>query len=190
MQAWKHSERLLDELGASKLQNVLREEALVINGKAHAVSFGERRIAELTKECLVESTQNAVKQVSIGQGTFIWSPLPVELNNRLEPLKELYRFALQQAGVTEELIWNKGGDNPGVYGRRLSFDDGDLYIFVSEFAGDVEVEVTNPVLNKTYSVKLEQERSVLFQTNAAGEIVTTYRPNEVQVESESEGLKV
>ncbi len=111
----------------------------------------------------------------LGQGTFIWSPLPVELNDRSEVLETLYRYALQQADVTNELIWHKGGDNPGVYGRRLSYKEGDLFIFVSEFAEDVEIEVTNPHTGRTYAFILEQERSVLYHTDLTGTVVNSYR---------------
>ncbi|GAF11313.1 hypothetical protein JCM19045_408 [Bacillus sp. JCM 19045] len=159
---WKETTRLNQELGATVRSNVLREEALSIDGESHAVSFGARRIAELTKETLIDSKQNEVTSLAIGAGIFIWSPLPVELNDRNEPIKALYRFALNKAGVTEELVWNKGGENPGVYGRRLAFEDGELFLFVSEFAGDVEIEITNPRTGKTYDFLLEKERSVYF----------------------------
>ncbi|MCK9821840.1 hypothetical protein M1769_16765, partial [Komagataeibacter oboediens] len=119
--SWKHSERLKKEIGETTRQNVLREEALTINGTSYAVSFGARRIAELVKEKVNGLNKNEVTSLPLGQGTFIWSPLPVELNDRSEVLETLYRYALQQADVTNELIWHKGGDNPGVYGRRLSY---------------------------------------------------------------------
>lgn len=172
---WKETNRFVQELGATVRSNVLREEALSIDGETHAVSFGARRIAELTKETLIHSKQNEVTSLAIGAGTFIWSPLPIELNDRTESLKALYRFAMKQAGIRTELIWNKGGENPGVYGRRLSYENGDLFLFVSEFAGDVEVEITNPRNGKTYSFLLEKERSVLFHTDDAGTVMNTYR---------------
>lgn len=187
-EGWKTTERLKDELGKSTLLNVLREESLILGEKTLPVSFGERKIAELSKEQLNDTKSASVKTLTIGQGTFIWSPLPVELNDRVETVKALYGYALQQASIGEELIWEKGGNHPGIYGRRLSFEYGDLYIFVSECAGDVDVEVTNPVLDRTYSVTIEQERSVMFCTDAKGEMVATYRPKEVTVQSE--GLTV
>ncbi|TSB48265.1 beta-galactosidase [Alkalicoccobacillus porphyridii] len=179
---WKESARLV-ELGATERRNVLREEALVIDGKSYPVSFGARRIAELTKETLVESTRNEVISTSIGDGQFIWSPLPIELNNRLESVIALYAYALNQAGVSEELIWSKGAENPGIYGRRLSYDQGDLYIFVSEFAGEAEIEVTNPENNQSYSFVMEEERSILFRTNKQGDVISVYRPKEVKIEA-------
>ncbi|RQW18771.1 glycoside hydrolase [Bacillus sp. C1-1] len=173
--SWKHSERLTKAIGQTTQRNVLREEALTMNGKTYPVSFGARRIAELVKEKVDGLNKNEVTSISIGQGTFIWSPLPVELNDRSEVIEALYRYALQQANVTSELIWHKGGENPGVYGRKLSFKEGELFIFVSEFAEDVEVEVTNPITSKTYAFILEQERSVLYHTDLTGTIINSYR---------------
>lgn len=181
-EGWKESLRL-SQLGASSRRNVLREESLMIDGKTYPVSFGARRIAELTKETLVEATQNEVTLTTIGNGQFIWSPLPLELNNRSETIKALYEFALKQADVTNELIWAKGGENPGIYGRRLSFEEGYLFIFVSEFAGVVNLEVTNPENNQTYSFEIEEERSVLFRTNQEGEVMSVYRPKDVTIQT-------
>jgi hypothetical protein len=183
---WKPSDRLTEVLGKRKLSNVRREEVLNIQGDDIAVSFGGRRIAEIMKEVKdTETTQaskdNKVVNVPLGNGRLIWSPLPVELNERIEPISKLYQYALDAAGCRNNLEWIHGGNLPGVYGRKLSFQEGSLFIFVSEFAMDTDIVVKDVDVNMTYSFVLQEERSVLFATDAIGRLRTVYRPEEVKI---------
>ncbi|MFS0840650.1 beta-galactosidase [Paenibacillus sp. 1P03SA] len=210
---WRETDRLDDVLGSGKLANVRREEMLSIGGSVQPVSFGQRRIAETVKEVRrngeaegdgigtesaagtaagltgqeADSPQgDAVVDIPLGKGRLIWSPLPVELNERTEPVAELYRYALEAAGCESGLEWRRGGNLPGVYGRKISFKEGSLFVFVSEFAWDVPVEVKDTETGAVYSFLLEQERSVLFAADPAGKLLAVYRPDEVQITVGSE----
>jgi len=185
---WTPVPRLTDVVGETVLGNVLREEMLALGGRLLPVSFGGTRIAEACKEtaasdsgAAVRAGVSEVRSYPLGKGTLIWCPLPVELNERTEPLVQLYAHALAQAGVGAELRWTRGGELPGVYGRKLSFRDGALYIFVSEFAADAEIEVTDPASGASYAFELESERTVMFATKTSGELLAVYRPHEVQI---------
>jgi hypothetical protein len=105
------------------------------------------------------------------------------MNDRTDAIAALYRHAIKEAGVASELLWEQGGELPGVYGRKLSFDDGELFIFVSEFAEDADIRVTNPATNATYSFTLESERTVMFAADNSGKLLATYRPQEVEIET-------
>ncbi|MFD0961507.1 beta-galactosidase [Paenibacillus chungangensis] len=186
---WRQESRLADELGRLELRNVRREERLlnVPEGVDTSISFGARRIAETVKETTVEKSGedrggDCLSIVPVGAGRLIWCPLPVELNERPEAVEVLYRTALEEAGVGQELNWLEGGDLPGVYGRKLTFASGSLFVFVSESGFDAEVAVQDPVTGSRYRFKLEQERSVLFATDKQGKIKSVYRPAEVTVE--------
>ncbi|WP_372632681.1 beta-galactosidase [Cohnella sp.] len=182
---WRSAERLADAFGQRKLSNVVREERLVIGGASYPVSYGNRRIAQVFKEIAVEgsgsgSAGDAVVEAAYGQGRVIWCPLPVELNDRVEPISALYAHALKASGYEAELEWLEG-DLPGVYGRQLKFRDGSLYVFVSEYAFDTSVRVKDPLKGTTYGFELERERAVLFATDGEGRIVSVYRPEEVRI---------
>ncbi len=186
---WRTSERLTRTLGRRSLNNVLREEALDVGGKTLPVSFGNRRIAEVWKEVPAEPSPAAadrVLDVPLGGGRIVWSPLPVELNERSEPILALYRHALRAAGCGSDLEWLEGGRLPGVYGRKLRFDQGSLLIFVSEFGHDATVKVKDPETNRTYTFLLAKERSVLFACDAAGRVTAVYRPEEVAIAVDGE----
>ncbi|WP_274363913.1 beta-galactosidase [Paenibacillus thermotolerans] len=184
---WRNAERLTDELGLRELSNVVREEGLAIGEKVLPVSYGNRRIAEVIKEIPVAAAGGAaadsVVNVPLGAGRLIWSPLPVELNDRTEPIAALYEYALAAAGCKNELEWIRGGELPGVYGRKLSFADGSLFIFVSEFAFDTTVEVKDSETGAVYTFKLEKERSVLFAADRKGGVTAVYRPNDVAIDA-------
>jgi len=188
---WRRSERLADTLGARKLSNVVREEMLAIGDRLYPVSYGNRRIAEVFKEVFVDGDGStagvdSIAEAAYGNGRLIWCPLPVELNDRNEPIVQLYSHALAAAGCRPSMEWLKG-DLPGVYGRKLGFRDGALYVFVSEYAYDIDVEVWDPVTGTAYAFKLERERAVLFATDREGRVTSVYRPNEVDVRTSSQG---
>jgi prepilin-type processing-associated H-X9-DG protein len=178
---WHETGRMTDIIGATSNENILREEMLEINEKHYPVSFGGERIAEAMKEVLSsERNSTAIKEISYGKGEIIWCSLPVELNERSEPIIALYEYVIEKAGVQDPLDWQKG-DMPGNYGRKLSFENGSLFIFVSEFAGDTYVKIKDHESNRTYSFQLEAERTVMFATDKKGNITSVYRPDEVKI---------
>jgi hypothetical protein len=181
---WKPVARLTNTIGQTQLANVLREERMELVNTVYPVSFGARRIAEVNKELIVGEDQaesSKVKEFTMGKGSLIWCSTPVELNERSEPIIALYRYAMSKAHVGDELTWLQGGELPGIYGRKLSFREGALMIFVSEYAHDTEIIVADPRSGKSYSFMLEKERSVLFMTDATGQVVSIYRPDQVKI---------
>lgn len=181
---WHESDRADKLLGIRTLGNVRREEMLELDGKKLPVSFGGRRIAETLKETPAdaEGCADQVLDVPNGKGRLIWSPLPIELGTGDAPVTELYRYASEKAGVVDDLEWLAGGELAGIYGRKLKFAEGSLYVFVSEYAWDAEVKVRDRATGQVYSFMLESERSVLFAADPQGKITAVYRPEEVEIE--------
>ncbi|MDR6878324.1 beta-galactosidase [Bacillus sp. 3255] len=182
---WTPVTRLADIVGETVLSNVLREEMMLLDGKLHPVSFGGARIAQVNKEIPVgggSSRFNEVTRYALGKGQLIWCPLPVELNERSASLEALYQYALAEAGLKEELSWLKGGELPGIYGRKLNFHQGALYIFVSEYSADTELEVKDPDTGRIYTFELEAERTVMFAADSEGALTAVYRPHQVHID--------
>jgi hypothetical protein len=191
---WRPVNRLTEEVHAAEISNLLREEALDIDGKLSPVSFGGSRIADSCKQLVRDFGEQADGQSSrskasqiieaeIGRGQLMWCPLPMELNQRTESLIALYKYSLNKASLPLELEWLSGGDLPGIYGRKLAFTKGFLYVFVSEYSHAVDIEVKDPITGGIYSFTVESERSVLFAANLQGEVMAVYRPHEVSVHS-------
>ncbi|BBH21358.1 hypothetical protein Back11_27030 [Paenibacillus baekrokdamisoli] len=182
---WRPVNRLTSELGLahSSVGNLLREELLELNGRIMPVSFGGAHIADSSKQITHPANGAAqLTDVELGSGRLLWCPLPLELNERREPLEAVYAEALSKAGVSTEFEWLHGGELPGVYGRKLAFAKGSLYIFVSELGSDAAISVRDRQSGKIYSFTLGQERSVLFATDANGKLLAVYRPNEVHID--------
>ncbi|GGA14350.1 hypothetical protein GCM10008018_69080 [Paenibacillus marchantiophytorum] len=189
---WTPNARLTEVIGETVLSNVLREEAMVLDGQVYPVSFGGAGIAKLNKEiALSEGSGNSgawnsqhgvARRYELGKGKLIWCPLPIELNERGESIEALYNFALSEAGVEAELTWVKGGQLPGVYGRKLGFEQGSLFIFVSEYSVDTDIEVMDPATGHSYAFELESERTVMFAADSQGKLLAVYRPDQVQVD--------
>ncbi|QNF27521.1 beta-galactosidase [Metabacillus elymi] len=178
---WHDTKRMDDIIGSTSVKNILREEMLEINENKYPVSFGEERIAEALKEVVnSEQQSNEIKEISFGKGEIIWCSLPVELNERSEPIIALYKYVIEKAGVQVQMDWEIG-NMPGNYGRKLNFEEGSLFIFVSEFARDTPVKIKDIESNRTYSFLLETERTVMFATDKMGNIISVYRPDEVKI---------
>ncbi|CAM3899746.1 beta-galactosidase [Lederbergia lenta] len=180
---WEKTNRAAHLVGETVTGNIRREEMMMLQNRAHSLSFPDLRIAEVMKEVPTASEKpNTVKEYAVGKGKLIWSPAPIELNERTEPLIALYNYAIDQAHISSHLEWVQG-DYPGVYGRKLSLADADLFVFVSEFGDDTTVEITNPTNQASYEFILEAERSVLFATDKVGNIIGIYRKNEISIKT-------
>ncbi|WP_159886097.1 beta-galactosidase [Paenibacillus puerhi] len=185
---WRPVGRLEGELQAGPVTNLLREELLAVGEKLWPVSFGGPRIADSAKQ-LTRGAGNEpsgtgpseLREAAIGQGRLLWCPLPVELNHRTDTLRAVYEYALQTAGVSRELEWLNGGELPGVYGRKLTFAQGSLFIFVSEYGCPAELSIRDPKTGVSYTFRLESERTVMFAADAKGNLLAVYRPDEVEI---------
>ncbi|MGN7456106.1 beta-galactosidase [Paenibacillus pasadenensis] len=185
---WRPTARARGLIGATAVGNVRREEALELDGELLPVGFGGEGIARLSKESpLGEDGRPAaaakLHDIALGQGRLLWCPLPLELAESWMPLEAVYDIALEAAGVEQELLWEQGGELAGVYGRKLQFKDGAVFIFVSEYALDADIRVVDPATGTSYAFTLEAERSVLFAAAKDGSLVSVYRPDEVQVQA-------
>lgn len=126
----------------------------------------------------------ALEETAIGRGRLLWCGLPVELSDRAESVRDFYAHVLARCGVESELRWERGGELSGVYGRKLAFRDGSLFVFVSEYACDADIRVTDPGTGTAYEFELESERTVMFAADREGRITATYRDDHVRIRSE------
>ncbi|WP_223068526.1 beta-galactosidase [Paenibacillus caui] len=174
--------RLKQELPETVHGNVLREELLELGDRRYPVSFGGSKIGTLAMDRFPgRRPAEAPVTIPLGAGRFIWCPLPLELNERSEPVMAMYAEVMRTAGAKAELEWAAGGDLPGVYGRKLSFREGSLFIFISEYGGDAPIQIRDPQTGAVYSFDLERERTVMFAADRQGKLLSVYRPEQVKV---------
>jgi len=188
---WRPESRYADELGEYELSNVMREEAIEVDGRVLPVSYGANRISEVNKElpsgrdgsnASGRTTEPAsLHRTKLGKGTFIRCPLPIELNERSEVIAEVYRHALSVAGYLTPMEWIQGGELHGVFGSKVAFGDGALYLFVSEYGRDAEIEIRDAKTGQGYAFLLESERTVLFAADGEGRLVSVLGGDELLI---------
>ncbi|MCY0874726.1 MAG: beta-galactosidase [Firmicutes bacterium] len=175
---WRESDAGTAFFGPVRLANVAREESLVVGGVPYAVSFGARRIAQVNKEMLDASDESGITHLherGIGKGRLYWCPLPIELAEQTAVSAAVYAYVMRQVGVTPWIQWCKGQEHRGVYGGKLPFAHGALYVFVSEQSAPVDVEIKDTVTGRQYAFTLASQRSVLFAVQEDGKVLASYR---------------
>lgn len=177
-------DRLRRLLGAGALANLLREERIRIGDEVYEASFPGDRITDSFKQRLAAPDAagiEAVIEAPCGAGTVLWCPLPLELSDDKAALDALYRLALRRSGAEPDLEWLAGGELAGIYGRKLAFAEGAVYVFVSESGAPAELAVRDPDSGAAYAFRLESGRAVLFAADAEGRLVAVCRPDEVHI---------
>lgn len=180
---WQRSSRLEEDVQTAEPGNVRREETLWIDKERLPVSFGGSRIAQVLKQGAAGGGPDRLMEFTLGAGRLLWCPLPVELSDRPDTVAKLYAHAAERAGCESGLKWKRGGELPGIYGRRLPYAAGSLYIFVSEMSEDAEIEAADPDSGAEYSFRIPAERAVLFAADLTGRITAVYRPEEQEIRS-------
>ena len=101
---WREADRLADTFGqrksaTSSAKNGSRSGTRRI--RYHTVTDGSPKCSRkpATAAHAVSAGADRVMEVAYGLGRLIWCPLPVELNERAEPVAALYAHALEASGV-------------------------------------------------------------------------------------------
>lgn len=157
---WLPVERL-QQLGlATTIRPVVQEESLLIDGQEYHLSYRGDKIQKLDKAVVGGGVPPQVKVITHGQGTIIWSPLPVELSDSIEPTVALYNFALKQANIKP--IYTVEKSDPSVLIRPTLFSTAVLYTLVSESSQDKEIRFIHNETQAPISVKIPAQRTVLL----------------------------
>ncbi len=172
---WDEYWRPVDRLGQFEIEAatrpVTREEEAIIFGSEYRVSFGGDKIARVDKAVL-GGLGGTVRTEQIGAGKLVYSALPVELADNIEPAIALYQFALKQAVLQSPFSIEK--PEPGVLIRPLFFKDAILYSLVSETDVDKELSFTDNATGKALKVTVPAQRAVMFLLGRDGKVLAEY----------------
>jgi hypothetical protein len=109
---------------------------------------------------------------SIGQGQVLFFTLPLELNDDLKLLGEVYGWALQQARVTP--VYRADIDDPGILICPTDLETATLYVLTSETSVRREVAFRDTTSGTQLRVGLDPGRAALLLVTHAGKIVARY----------------
>lgn len=158
-------------LGVSATSTVItQEEVLHIAGTPYRFSFRGDKIQQVEKADLSPEKRQEIIVTRLGEGTIIWSPVPVENSESAESLSAYYAFALKNAGITQQFSANK--KDASILLLPQNFERHVLYTLVSETNEDASIEFSHGKSGITHTVVLPaQEAVLLIVDRASGALV-------------------
>ncbi len=139
---------------------ITQEEFISINGTEVRLHYRGDKIQRLEKAVVAIGQPTAVMTTPKGKGKIVWSPLPIELADNVEPTTALYSYALAQAGITPTL--NVEPANSGVLVLPCAFENAILFTCVSGCDKDTELHITLSSPESQLAVTVPAQRSAMI----------------------------
>ncbi|HYW46417.1 MAG TPA: beta-galactosidase [Bryobacteraceae bacterium] len=166
-----HPTGRLKEIGfVSQTVPMTLREALIKWPEGEArLSYGGDKTTFLDRASLADGAPWAEKP--LGKGRVLFSPLPLELNDNLEAIGAVYRYALKTAGVAA--TYAAGVQDPGILICPTRFPHATLYVLTSESARQ-DVSFRDQRSGKTFSGSLDAGRAALLLIGDDGAQLAAY----------------
>jgi hypothetical protein len=148
---------------------MVRHELVTFPGGQAALSYGGEKTTYLDRAVLADKGVWAEK--ALGKGKILFSPLPLELNDNVQAVGDVYRYALKTAGVAPTYTTNM--QDPGILICPTKFPNATLYVVTSE-SGRQEVSFTDRKSAKQFTGTLEPGRSAMFLVADNGAVLASY----------------
>jgi hypothetical protein len=107
----------------------------------------------------------------LGKGKILFSALPLELNDNLEALGDVYLYALKAAGVSP--VYSTTLNDPGIVIAPTVYPRATLYVITSE-SNQHQVSFEDVRSQHTFSAALESGRAALLLIGTDGKLLSTY----------------
>lgn len=111
-------------------------------------------------------------ETAVGKGTILYIPLPIELNDNLSAIGEIYRFAMERAGVSR--TYSTSVVDPGLLIAPTRLANATLYVLTSETSSTEIVAFRDEASGKEFRVTLEPGRAALGLVSRKGELLASY----------------
>jgi hypothetical protein len=146
-----------------------REELVKFPGGEAHLSFGGDKTTYLERAMLADKSLWVEKP--LGKGKILFTPLPLELNDNIQAIGDVYRYAVKTAGVTT--AYSTTLQDPGILICPTRFPKATLYVVTSE-SGRSEVTFTDRASGKQFTGKLEPGRSAMLLIGQDGAVLASY----------------
>ena len=110
----------------------------------------------------------------LGQGQVFFFTLPLELNDDVELIGDVYRWVLAQAKV--EPVYKTTLADPGILICPTSLETGTFYVLTSESSVRREVVFQDSASRRELRVGLDPGRAALLLVTREGKVVAQYEP--------------
>jgi hypothetical protein len=138
-------------------------------GKAELLFAGEKTNF-LEKAVLPDG--KSFLEMPVGKGKLLFASLPIELNENLDAVGQVYTYALARAGV--KATYTVIGRNSGILICPTRFPDSTLYVVTSETLDPGEISFRDERSGKQLNGKLQPGRAALLLVSTAGELLASY----------------
>jgi hypothetical protein len=146
-----------------------RENPLTWPGGGAELSFSGMKTTELERAVLPNG--DSFLEKTLGKGRILIVSFPLELNDNLKVVGDLYRYALKASNVQE--AYTTTLTDPGMLICPTQFDHATLYVLTSESSA-TEVSFRDTRSGKEFAGKLEPGRAALLLVNDQGELLASY----------------
>jgi hypothetical protein len=138
-------------------------------GEAKLIFPGDKT-TYLNRAVLPDGSSWAEK--TVGKGKILFAALPIELNDNLQAVGDVYRYALKVAGVSS--VYSTTSQDFGILICPTRFPHATLYVLTSESDRRTDVSFRDEASGKQFSGNLEPGRAALLVVSDDGSLAATY----------------
>jgi hypothetical protein len=147
----------------------LRDYLFHFPGGDERLSFSGNKTTALSRAALPNSEDWIEK--SLGSGKILFAALPLELNDNLQALGDVYRYALKAAGVVP--VYTTALNDPGILICPTQFPNATLYVLTSE-SNLRQVSFTDVRSGRQFAGTLESGKASILLVGADGKLLSAY----------------
>jgi len=158
---------------AVETRPVMPEETLAADGVPLVLRYRGEKMQRVDTGVWPGDGAVGIVTLPIGAGRLLWTPLPVELAEEVDPTAAVYRAAMKAAGL-EPAVTSSAGS--GVLVNPARYRDAVLYTLLSEGPGDDRVVFTDSAAGVSLNVALRGGGAALVLVNRANRQVLADYP--------------
>jgi hypothetical protein len=156
-------------LGYVDVPLTLRSNTFKWPGGEAELTFGGNKTTVLSR-AQMPGNQDWVER-PLGKGKILFAALPLELNQNLQTVGDVYRYAMKMADVSS--TYTTTLTDPGILICPTRLPKATLYVLTSE-SNQKAVEFRDVRSGKDFSGQLENGRAALLLIDDEGNLITTY----------------
>jgi hypothetical protein len=148
---------------------LLREQLMRFPGGEEHLTFAGDITTAMSQAALPDGSLWAEKP--LGKGRILFAALPLELNDNLRAVGDVYGYALNIAGVAP--VYTTTMQDPGILIAPTQLPQATLYVITSE-SNRQQVDFTDSRSGKRFAGTLDSGRAALLLVGADGKLLACY----------------
>jgi hypothetical protein len=153
-----------------------RENLVVWPGGRAWLSYSNEKTTYLERAVFPSGETFLEKQV--GKGSIVFFAFPLELNDSLKAIGDVYRYALKKAQVAP--AYSTEVEDPGILICPTEWRNATLYVLTSESSSIAPVRFRDAASGKDFATHLDAGRAALIVVAHRGEILASYNWHALQ----------